>query len=210
MQMKRSKVCILALTALLAAACDDATGPGDALTEAEATELAEIIFSQSVVAADQGGFAPATVAGLPLAYAPVNVDNETTVTLSCPLGGSFSAARSVSGTVDTETGAVDVDVSLVQTHTECGVRGAESGTDFTLDGAPNVTSTQSLTTDGAGAFTLSGGISGAVDWVSGDRAGRCEISLEYSGSGDGQGSLSMSLSGRMCSTTISQEVSVTP
>ena len=176
--MKHRKVCILAITALLAAACDDATGPGDTLSEAEATELAEIIFSQSVVAADQGGFAPASVSGLPVAYAPVTVDTETSVTLSCPLGGSFTAARSVSGTADTETGAVDVDVSLVQTHTDCGVRGGESGTEFTLNGAPNVTSTQSVTTDGSGAFTLSGGMTGAVDWVSGDRSGRCEISLE--------------------------------
>lgn len=207
--MKRSKVCILAVTALLAAAaCDDATGPGDALTQAEANALAEIILGQTLAAGEEGGFATQTVANPLLAAAPVSIDRETTVSLSCPLGGSFSAARTVSGTVDSETGAMDLSIALVQTHDGCGVRSAESGTEFTLDGAPNITSTQDFTTDGTGAFTLDGAMSGAVDWASGDRAGRCEISLEYAGSGDGQGGFSMSLSGTMCGVTVSDQVSV--
>lgn len=207
--MKRSKVCILAVTALLATtACDDATGPGDSLTQAEANALAEILLGQTVAAGEEGGFAAQVAANPLVAAAPVAIDNETTVTLSCPLGGSFSAARSVSGTIDSETGAMDLSVGLVQTHDGCGVRSADSATEFTLDGAPNVTSTQSFTTDGAGAFTLGGTMSGAVDWVTGDRSGRCEVGLEYSGSGDGQGAFSMTLSGTMCGVTISQEVSV--
>jgi len=209
--MKRARFGILIVVATTGlAACDDSTGPDSALTRGEAAALAEVLLGQTLAAGEQGGVAGQHVVNPLLARAPVNVDQQTTVTLPCPLGGTLSAERTVLGTVDAETGEVDLDVTLMQTHQGCTVEAGDSGVRFTLTGAPYLLSTHSLQTFSTGAFEMAGSLAGAVDWVAESREGTCRVELSFQGSGDGQGSLSMSLSGSICAVTLSERVSATP
>ena len=210
--MKRSKVALVGLVAMAGmAACDDSTGPGpdSSLTEAEAAAMAEIFLGQTF-AAGQHGVMGQQVGTPLLAAAVVQVENELEITLPCPLGGSVLSNRTLSGTVDQESGALDMQFRLVQTHQACVVQPPDSEVRFTLDGAPDLTGAYSLALDGMGGYQADGTLAGAVAWAAEDRSGTCEVSLSFSGSGQAQGAFSLSLSGRVCDTTISHEVSVTP
>ena len=99
---------------------------------------------------------------------------------------------------------------LVQTHQACVVQPPDSELHFTLDGAPNLTGAYSLSLDGVGGYEAGGTLAGAISWTEGDRAGTCQVSLEFSGVGQAQGAFSLTLTGQVCATTISHEVSVTP
>lgn len=210
--MKRSKVALLGLVAVAGlAACDDSTGPGPAnsLTEAEALAMAQILLGQTFAAGQQGVMGQQAANPL-LGAAVVEVENELEITLPCPLGGSVLSNRTLSGTVDPETGALDLQFGLVQTHQACVVRPPDSEVQYTLDGAPNLTGDYALSLDGVGGYESAGTLTGAIAWAAGDRSGICEVSLAFSGSGQAQGAFSLSLSGQVCATTISHEVSVTP
>lgn len=207
--MKRSKVGILSL--LLVAglgACDDATGPGDSLTQAEAEALAQVILTQTFAAGDPTGEAGPPAAA-PVARQVTDFSNEVTVELPCPLGGTVTAAVEASGTVDSQTGATDLLYASTQTHRNCQVQPEDAENPFTLNGAPSINSSFEFTSDGSGAFQTDGSIVGSVEWSSGERAGTCVISLEFSGSADDQGGVSFSVTGGVCSARISQTVSVT-
>lgn len=210
--MNRSKVGLLGLALMVGvAACDDdATGPESSLTQAEAAALAAVLLDQTMAAGDPDDVATQQVHNPLLAAAVVDFDDELDFTIQCPMGGAFSANRVVSGTMDTETGEMELEFSLVQTHDACGVNPEELDGTVTLTGAPDVTSSWSLSTDANGGFDASGSIMGAIDWVYGDRSGTCEVSLEFSGAGDGLGAFQSSLNGSICLATISQSVTVTP
>jgi len=207
--MNRSKVGLLSLIlAAGLAACDDATGPGDSLSQGEAEALAQVILTQTFATGDPtSATAPGTSAA-PVARQVVDFSNEVSVELPCALGGSVAADVEASGTIDSESGAANLQYSSTQTHQSCQVAAGEEQQPFTLNGAPNLTSTFQFTRTEGGTFETAGGISGAVEWESGDRSGTCVVSLEFSGSGDDQGSVSFSLSGGVCSAQISQQVSV--
>ncbi|MDT8340865.1 MAG: hypothetical protein RQ751_05065 [Longimicrobiales bacterium] len=208
-----SKVALLTLAGLLfLGACDDdATRPaGDTLSQQEAAALTQILMTRTFEAAGEGE-PLARARGNPLrAAAVVDFENSVELTLGCPLGGTWSAARTISGTVDTEAGTVDLQFGLVQIPDACVVEPEEVDGTLTLTGAPDVTSSYAFSGNQSGAFEAAGGIVGALDWATGDRSGRCEVDLQFTGSGDGQGALSMSVAGRICQATISEQVSVTP
>jgi len=190
------------------AACDNSTGPSDDLTQAEAQALAQVILTQTFAAGDPGSAAlPASTA--PVARQVVDFGNEVSVELACPLGGSVSADVSASGTIDSESGAADLQFSSTQIHEACQVQPEEADEVFTLNGSPSIASTFAFISDGAGTFQTSGSIQGSVSWAAGDRSGSCVIALEFSGSGDAQGAGSFSLVGGVCSTQISQQVGFT-
>lgn len=207
--MNRSKVGLLSLLLVTGlAACDDATGPESSLTQAEAEALAQVLLTQTFTAGDPAG-AAAPSGAAPVARQVVDFSNEVSLELPCPLGGSVAADVSTSGTIDSTSGSANLQYTATQTHQSCQVQPEDAQEPFTLNGAPNITSTFQFSRSETGTFETTGSIVGSVEWTSGDRSGTCVVSLEFSGSGDDQGGLSFSLSGGVCSAQISQQVSVT-
>lgn len=206
--MNRSKVGLLSLLLVTGlAACDDGTGPESSLTQAEAEALAQVLLTQTFSAGDPAS-ATAPTSAAPVARQVVDFSNEISVEVACPLGGSVAADVTTSGTIDAETGAANLQYTASQTHRDCQVQPEEAQEPFTLNGAPNLTSSLQFTRTAGGTFETGGSIVGSVAWSSGDRSGTCVVSLEFSGAGDDQGNVSFSLSGGVCSAQISQQVSV--
>ena len=68
----------------------------------------------------------------------------------------------------------------------CGL--SSRGYDFTLDGNPNVRTDLTTTIDASTfAFTMTGSITGGVEWELDDRSGACMIDLVLSAGLDGSG-----------------------
>jgi hypothetical protein len=210
--MKRLKVGILAiaLSAGLAACGEDSTGPSDALTEAEAQAVAQFLLQQTLEAGDPSSVSPGGAAQLPVALAPVQFTNEGSITLPCPVSGSLAVQRTLAGTLDAETGEVSFDFSLSQVHDQCAVQPQEVDDLLVLNGSPLVASTLEFDRDVEGTVTVAGGLNGAVAWEIGDRAGICEVAVTFAGSGSAQGSVSNSVSGRVCGVEFSEETFAGP
>lgn len=211
--MNHRKVGLLAIafSAGLAACGEDSTGPSDSLSEAEAQAVAQVLLSQTFEAGDPSSAGPGAVAAqYPVASAPVEFGSEGDITLPCPLGGSLAVARSLSGTFDDETGELSFDFSLTSVHQQCAVQPEELEDVLVLSGAPNLASTLELDQDAQGAVTVAGSIIGAVGWELGDRAGTCEVSVNFSGTGTAEGSASNAVSGSVCGVQFSEESFVGP
>lgn len=203
--MKKNTVRLFSLLAALAVAgCGDATGVTGDLTEAEAADLANLIF--------QLGFLNSQTLGTPQAVdGPARVIETFTETVqttaSCPQGGTVGLDATLDFAYDSDTGDSSVDYSITQTHTDCAGQGPQ-GHSFTLNGNPNVTF--GLTADTnvqSTSTTWSGGMNGGLSWESDGGSGSCTVALEYSGSSAGQ-SASFSMSGTVCGHSISQNYSV--
>lgn len=210
--MRRTRVGTIALLATLGlGACGDgATAPGATLSGPEAEAIATFLMTSSLDASDQG-FAAAPAATDPLtARAVVDIDETVTAVIPCPLGGSVAVSQAVVGSVDTETGAMDLDAAQVQTHQDCAARDQEGSFDFVLNGAPDVNTSLTLSVDGLGALDMGGSMTGAIDWSSGDRSGTCSLTMEFSGGMDANGAASFTLAGSICGVDVTQSVSVTP
>lgn len=207
--MKRSKVGILALVATVGlAACDEeSTGPDAELSQAEASQVAQIILEQTL----EGGEAPAPEADPALAEALIEFSEDVSLTLPCALGGSLDVARSVSGSIDTETGVTSFAKTLEMGQNECGSEIEESDETLFLTSVDPLVSVHTLELDGQGSFSASGDVQGATSWSLGERSGTCEVDYTFEGSGNQEtGALSMALIGSVCGVNISQEFSVTP
>lgn len=207
--MKRSKIGLLVLPVIaLLGACDDATGPaGDGLSQAEAEALASVLLSQTIEAGEQSD-AGGVTATAPVARQVTEFSDELSVTVGCPLGGSVAVDVSLSGSVDSETQNASLSYSVVQAHDACEVQPEETESTLVITGAPNVSSSYSLEITEGSAFDLDGAITGTVEWSTGDRAGTCVISLEFSGSGSEANGFAMSVVGSICSAQVSRQLSV--
>jgi hypothetical protein len=191
------------LAALAVTACGDS--PTDALgdlSQEEAEALAEVVgqtvFSTwTEAAAPAHGMAP---------VAALIIESDVAVEAPCPLGGQVAISGALVMDIDEATEDVTLDYSLTQVHQSCSAA-SEDGIVFTLDGAPNITADLFLESIGD-ALSMTGGYSGAVDWITGERAGNCSLSVEFSvqlnptteaGSG--------SISGTVCGTNFTQTMS---
>lgn len=202
----KSNVRMIALAAVtvLAACGDDGVSP-DALTEAQATELASAIFSQSLFQVLALDYQPpqAAAGGPQLAIYSETVD----ATGPCPLGGEVSLSGSLEGETNDETGAGTIDFSLGLVHAACGVQG-DGGTRFTLNGNPSLGFGFTLTTDGEQNFGFSGSLAGAVDYaIEGGDEGTCSIDYDFSGE-SAQTGFSFQTEGSICGVDVTQNVTV--
>lgn len=198
---------------LTAAACsdDDPAGPSGDLSAAEATELAGIVaqlaVQQGFSAAGSGSGAAAGPAAAPAA-APIAFENSVEFTNGCPQGGTVAVIANVSGTVDDETGAIDSDLTVVQTHAACRASGGQTGTIYTLDGAPNVTVTMGVeTSPQAGTFDITAAFDGGVGWSVDGRSGTCSMDLSVASSGNTlAGTGTNTVTGSICGVTVSSTI----
>lgn len=196
---------------LTAAACsdDDPAGPTGDLTATEASELAGIVAQLGV----QQGFSAAgsstasAPAGGPLA-APIAFENTSEFSTGCPQGGTVAIQATISGTVDNETGAIDSDLAVVQTHSSCQVSGGQTGTVYTLDGAPDLAISMTVTTSPqAGTFNVTGAFDGAVSWAADGRSGTCTMDLDVTSTGNTlSASGSNTVSGSVCGIAVSSTI----
>ncbi len=176
-------------------ACSDSTGTvgatdGDPLTDEESAavllELMEVF----------GGFG-ATSAPAVSPAGTIPIDESLDETAQCPGGGSVRLQGNITGTVDDETFAMDLEFQFTESINDCGVFHNEML--FVVSGAPNITwsgdymySSQSLT----GTFSMIGGFA----YTAGDdRSGSCGIELNVNFT-------TGVASGNLCGRTFDQNV----
>lgn len=164
----RSKIRVItvcaALSAVVAVGCESGTtGPSDPLT----MEETEALFLGISELAQDTSFVAVTTAG---------------AVIACPLGGQATVGIEPPN----ETAGP---LRLVTTLNPDGCTLSSRGYDFTLDGNPNVRSDLTITIDESTfAFSVTGSITGGVDWDLDDRSGACMIDLVLSTELDGSGS----------------------
>ena len=176
-------------------ACSDSTGSvgetsGDPLTEEESAAL--LVEMMEVF----GGFgATSAPAVSPADLIPI--DESLNETSECPGGGSVRLHGNISGTVDDQTFAMDLEFNFTEEINSCGVYHNEML--FVVDGAPDITwagdymySEQSLT----GTFSMIGGFA----YTAGDdRSGSCGMELNINFT-------TGVASGNLCGRTFDQNV----
>jgi hypothetical protein len=200
--MLRPAALLLSLTTLVA--CDDQPLQiTDTLGGDEAQALAEVLVALTVqpgqldVVDGPGSGPPA---------APTTIETTLELNTPCPLGGSLDVAAALGGTFDPEAGTGAVSLDLTETHQACRVVHVESGQEFLLDGAPDLSVAYDLSW-GADSYEAAGDYQGAIDWSTDGRSGRCTVALAFQSSGTiDDGLASATLEGTVCGVTISHTV----
>ncbi len=197
---------IFSCTALLAVtACgDSATDVLGDLTEAEAAALAEVIAG--TVFASAGDLPGGGMQGAP-SRAPFSGESSIDAVAPCEFGGTVNVSGTLSYAGDDETEEVQADLTIVQVHNNC-VAESQDGVRFTLNGAPQIAAGLTLVVS-ENVLSMDGGYSGAIDWATDGRDGRCSISIEFAIDVSGATeSGSASMSGSVCGVNISHSLSV--
>ncbi len=168
-----------------AAACgDDPTGvTGDPLTQQEAFAIfAEL---QAAVSDALGGVNPAPA----LVATPI-----PEVTGNCLGGGTVTISGEADDNIDPQTGLGTVSFTLVESIDDCVVN--TTGSQFTVNGAPNIIIAGQLTIEQdfalSGVYEMDGGFRYTSD---DDRAGTCnvDVSIDFS---------NLTVSGRVCGQNV--------
>lgn len=194
---------------------DPPVAEGDPLQADEAAILMEVLSGHVVLATGsiEAGFAQlqaqaAEQAAAGPALAPVTVNEQTSGMATCPLGGSLSVDGTVSGTVDDETGELDLDVSLDMSHDDCRSEHEVSGTQFTLSGDPSLAMDMGMAFSEADGLEMAGTMEGWVSWsISDGREGSCaiDLSLEFDIEFDPT-HIAASIEGQVCGHSVSESV----
>lgn len=200
------------LTAILVAgvltACDnEPLQIVDTLGIEEADALAEILLDLTLSGNDWVTDPESGAAGDGPAAAPVTIDTTLEFQTSCSLSGFVGVAADLVGTIDAEAGTGSLDLSIVQTHQTCRMVHVDSGKEFLLDGAPNLTADYAVSWSG-GTFDAVGSYQGALDWTVEGRSGQCEIAIAFDAEGVLQErATSASLTGMVCGRAVSHSIS---
>lgn len=201
-EMKMQRLfCAMAIVGFFTA-CSDGTSPseGDDLSETEvqgiSTELVTGAMAGMVAGLGGSGPAPAP-SGPPVEFA-ANINH----TVPCEGSGTIDLAVSLDGTVDTETGDGTLAMEVIEEINNCRVN--VEGTNFTVNGNPNITMSGNIQTSGESTSgTL--GYDGGFTWESDDgRSGSCTIDVDIDFS-----ATSLSYQGQICNTTIDFTVNMT-
>ena len=194
--------------ALGVAACGEDDGPvatGDALSEAEAAALSEIVL----------GTAFQATAGIPTSPAPVNgpqavpfsYSADIDATAPCSAGGTASLTGSATINGDDETGEFSIAYSVTAAYNECGEYAGSQEALFTVGGSLTMTATADYAQGQGqqfGTLTSTGSFTGNVSWSSDDgRSGTCAVNLTSSTTSDGQ-AINATTEGSFCGVSISE------
>lgn len=208
----RSRLAIFALVAVFPlAACggDDGVGlDGDPLTEEEAAALAEYVIGSGL---EEGfsAFEEGTQPGAP-ARIPIQIEDNVSVTVECPIAGTYGVTSEFTASGDTET-QITANFTVTQVHDGCTVVPENTETQFTLDGIPNVQQSFTVVVSAeAQTIDAEGGIGGGLSWETDDeRSGSCPVDLDYEVSLDGEtGAGSATVAGTICGVDLSRSITI--
>ena len=194
--MRKSFTALTMAFAVALAGCGDGgTGlTGDRLSEDESAALAaavvDVAISEGIATAFGGG--PAA--------APVDISQSVEATPACALGGTINLQIDLDGTVDDETGAIDISMSMTATPQSCGV--TSEGYNFVLDGDPSINLSMDMTGSQSGAFNFDGNYSGGVEWELDGASGTCTLDVTFSATQSGG-----SVSGSVCGQSVDESFS---
>ena len=130
--------------------------------------------------------------------APIAIDYAVSVSGECPLGGTLSVSGAVTGTIDDQTFAGDLDLGLTTAASACGIDHQQTA--ITVDTNPDLVLAGSFAFDqgqlvGEAVFTYLG----TVSWVTDDgRSGSCSYDVLVTATSDG----SLAQSGTVCGTSL--------
>ena len=200
-----------ALAIGLAACGGDTTGTGDPLTESEAADLAAALAEGGFVGFGAQGAAPMGAPGAEAATITVTL-NETHPCNDAGGTGTVTIAGTQSADVNQTTGAGSFTFNYTLTPHGCTIETSGDKV-FTIDGDPN------LKVGGEFDFTetsASGTLNyeGKFAWDASDgRAGACGVDLtsnyEFTFSGTGASSASVTVSGSVCGVSVNRTVTYT-
>jgi hypothetical protein len=196
------------LSAIALVACGDGKGPAlITITEAQAEDMMDAL-------ANAGAFDPG--AGLSVAsaarasnaaiVAPAIVSTTVEASGPCPNGGTAGINGSMTMN-DNAAPTITFTMSVAQSFNGCKSTSTE-GNLWTFNGAPNITSTFSMSmNETTGIFSMSGTQKGALDVVGPDGSGRCVLDVTMSLQGnDNTGTLTGSLTGTVCGVSITTTI----
>lgn len=207
--MNRNLVRTMALLGAFGVAACGEDGPvstGDALSEAEAAALSEIILG-TAFQATAGGIptAPATVDG-PQA-APFSYSSDVDFTAPCSGGGTASLNGNATINGDDQTGEFSIAYNVTASYNECSEFAGQQEQEFTVGGSLTMTANADYTAGQGqefGSLTSTGSFNGSVSWSSDDgRSGTCAVALTSSTTSTGQ-SITATTEGSFCGVSISE------
>jgi len=192
----------VALGAASMSACQNADvaapeGAGDPLTTAEAAAISEYLMNGAFQGWDFSEAGSGSGAAL-LAGTPITIEHAVTATAPCPLGGTLSVSGAISGSIDDQTFAGDLELGLTTTATGCAI--LHDGVQLSVDTGPD------LQLEGSFAFDQTGLVGeatftyvGALAWSSDDgRSGSCSYDVLVTADSGG----SLVQSGTVCGTSL--------
>jgi hypothetical protein len=162
-------------------------GGGDEISAAEAAAINEVLIGFAFDGWDLGDFGSTSRApgeGIALSSVPIAIDFAIDTSAPCPQGGTAAVSGSIEGSVDDQTFAGNLDLTVATTLTDCAA--TADGKGFTFNTSPSLVLDGSFAWDQTGlsdvaAFTYAG----SVDWVTGDRSGTCAYDVQVSVSPSG-------------------------
>ena len=181
----------------------DVTAPGGdggvgTLTVAEIAAVSDYLMNGAFDGWDFGDAAGEGGGASLLSGAPITIDYALTIVNDCPAGGTLGVSGAISGTIDDQTFAGDLDLGLTTSASACAI--AHEQTMITIDTDPDLVLNGSFAFDqgqlvGEAVFTYVG----TVSWVTDDgRSGSCSYDVLVTATGDG----SLAQSGTVCGTSI--------
>jgi len=210
MSTRRPFLLLALMSALAVGACVEDPIPPDIeipLTEEEAELLGLQAFRSALVRALEvtKDTTEAQAAGPSLV--PTSFSFQDSLTTACARGGSITTTVTLSGTLDPDTDTGDLEVVSVDRHEDCQVD--EGSVPFYLNGAPSLTLAFSMVFRPSGAIDTDGSMTGGVRATSGIHSSTCEVSVNFSGTAQPDGSSFFKYKGTVCGTAISEKT-ITP
>lgn len=201
--MRARTLFVVLLAVVTTAACDEATGTLDGLTETEVQELADGMIATSFGAT--GEVAQADLAStdglvLQLAGDTVTSTTEFVTTRTCVRGGQVVLEGTRERVWDRDTRTGSSDLALTKTHEDCARPLRDRDVTITVNGAPNIAvEVHHAWADGErdGLQTMS--MNGTIDWATDDdRSGTCTIDVDVTFDPDAR---TRTVSGTVCNRT---------
>lgn len=168
---------------LVAAACSDSTGLRNAISQADADQLAADLDGVASFSATDFGpglsFSISTDgsgSSAAISSAPVPINTTFSITRQCPQGGQTAFAGSVVGTGDRLAHSLTLDATATRTDTDCAFNTRDGV--VTLSGNPNIAYTAHLNIVNAAPVGLQTQThKGSFTWSRTGASGTCDVDI---------------------------------
>jgi hypothetical protein len=194
--MRRYWIATLPVLALVA--CQETAGPTNGLTRAEALAVAARIVEDGETATNvsAGASTEASASAVPTTFSQT-----LQTTHPCPSGGKLQLDVEVSGSFETRTSSIEIEVDGTQTHDDCAF--PYEGITLTLDGNPDIDfSAHAAIANSLPSEPFTASANGAFRYSTSDgRSGTCTLTLS---SETDFAARETSFSGSVCGHSVSQ------